>query len=262
MGDAVFTVLFAVLGLIIAAIPAVRLVGMAIEGQLDAGPVIIALFLYIVLIAAVASGPGPIKVGALALIVLSAVMLPLAGKVQADRDLARIDDERLRAYADALERNPDDPVARIALAEELAKRGDIQQAIEHMEWTLQTYPKLSRQHQATLQAWKRQVAEQATEMPVICHVCHAEQPPGATQCSQCGAQFGAVAEVRRRIIIEGGPKTILRGWIIGVPLFILGSFVLLELPAIVAGPIILGAVAVGAFLFLRWVGGDIGRPMD
>lgn len=260
--DAVFTVQAAVLGLVIAAIPAVRLVHMAIDGQLEFGQVLIALFLYMVLIVAVATGPSAVKIGALLLIIFSAVMMPVLSKASAERDLHRIDEERLQAYVAALERNPRDPVARIALAEELAKRGDLAQAIEHLEWTLAEYPKLSMQHQATLDSWKRELRTEETPQTIFCHICHAEQPANATQCSECGAYFGTVSEMRRRIRIEGGPKTILRGWIIGVPLFLIAAFVVLELPAIVAAPIVLASLIVGAWLFLRWVGGDLGRSAE
>jgi len=262
MAGAFFGVPLAALALIIAAIPVIRLVHLAIDGQLDVGLVIAGGFLYIALVVSVAAGPSAVKVGALVLILVSAVLFPFFSGVSADVENKRMDDARMQAYAAALERNPADPVARIALAEELEKRGDVDQAIEHLGWTLREFPKLSIQHQATLEAWKREVARRGVPQTFFCHMCHAEQLPGATMCSECGAMFGTMDGVRQRVIREGGPRVILRAWIIGVPVIMLALFLLLELPSIIAGPIILASVCVGAWLFLRWVGGDIGRPMD
>lgn len=253
--EAVFVLPLVGVALILAALPAIRLLHMGIDGQVEMGQVVIGLFLYLVLIVSVAAGPGPLKVAALVLIFLSAVVLPVAGRVAAERDMKRIDDDRLRAYTAALERNPMDPVARIALAEELYRRGDVQQAIEHMEWTLQQYPRLAVQHQTTLDTWRREVATGGQPEFIICHICHAENPAEATFCGQCGAPFTTAVGMWQRIQMEGGPKAILRGWIIGVPVVMLGLFVLLELPAIVAAPIIIAMLIVGAWLFLRWVGG-------
>lgn len=262
MAAAFLGIPLAPLALIIAAIPVVRLIHLAIDGQLDVGLVAGGIFLYIALIASVAAGPSAIKVGALLLILVSAALLPVYSSIHAEVETRQIDDGRLRAYVAALDRNPMDPVARIALAEELEKRGDVEQAIEHMEWALREYPKLTMMHQSTLDSWKRQVERRDLPDAFFCHICHAEQAPGATMCSECGAMFGTVEGVRQRILREGGPRAIVRGWIVVVPVVMLTVFALLELPSIVAGPIIIAALCIGAWLFLRWVGGDIGRPMD
>ncbi len=44
--------------------------------------------------------------------------------------------------------------------------------------------------------------------------------------------------------------------------FMLAVFVVLELPSILAGPIIIAALVVGAWLFLRWASGELGKPGD
>jgi len=260
--EAVFNVQLALLALILAAIPAVRLIHLAIDGQLEAGPVLIGLFLYLALIVSVAGGPGPIKVAALALILLSTLLMPLLSGMQAERERRQIDDERFEAYVSALERNPMDPVARVALAEELHKRGDVQQAIAHLEWVLQEFPKLATQHRATLDSWKRELEEAEAPEFIYCHMCHAEVPAGTSVCPQCGAPFATSAGILERIRAEGGVKAILRAWIVAVVAVMLGLFVLLEVPAIVAAPILMAILIVGAWLFLRWVAGDIGRPAD
>ena len=66
----------------------------------------------------------------------------------------------------------------------------------------------------------------------------------------------------KRISEEGGPKVIIRGWLIVGTVVMVSLFLVLYLPAIIVGPIILATVVVMAVLFLRWVGGDMGRPGD
>lgn len=192
MMDVFFGVQLAAFALILAAFPIIRLIRMAIDGELDGGMVALVIFLYLALIAAVAAGPSPVKMVALGFVAISLVGLPFLRSVAEARESRRMEDDRLRAYAAALERNPEDPVARIALAEELARRGDLVQAVEHMEWTLREHPKLAAQHQATLDDWRRRLETRPEVQVTICHMCHAEQPPDATHCSECGAAFGTV----------------------------------------------------------------------
>jgi hypothetical protein len=251
-----------VLGLILAAIPIVKLIHWAIDGGVDVGLVIIAIFLYIALLASVMAGPSIVKVAALLLILVSAVAMPVLGGAAAQVEMKQMDDERIHSYAAALERNPMDPVARIALAQELEKRGDLDQAIEHLEWVLKEFPRLAFQHQRTLDTWKRERERQGVPDIFFCHVCHAEQAPGTRQCTQCGALFGTAEAMRQRFLVEGGPKTIIKAWVILTVAIGVAMFVVLELPSIVAGPIIIATLIVGAVVFLRWVGGDLGKPAD
>lgn len=251
-----------ILALIVAAVPVVRLVHLALDGQLDFGQVLMGIVMYVGLLAMVVGGPTPMKIVALLLIIASAVLIPLVSGMGEVWALRRMDDERFEAYARALERNPMDPVARIALARELYKRGDVRQAVEHLEWTLQQYPRLAVHHQTDLDNWKRELGDEPGPAFIYCHICHAEAEPEAQFCPQCGAPFGTLASVQQSIRREGGIVRVVRGWIIGVPAIMLGLFVLLELPAIVAAPIIIAILAVAAWLFLKWVGGEIGRHVE
>jgi len=262
MGSAFFGVPLAALALIVAALPLVKLIHLAIDGQIDAGLVAIGGLMYLALIAGVIVGPAPVKVCGVGLIVLSAVFFFLYSQGSAQAGNRVIDDSRFDAYARAVERNPEDPVARIALAEELEKRGDVEQAIQHLEWVLSQHPRLGARHQVTLDMWRRQLARQGQPSSFFCHRCRAEQPPGADRCRECGVAFGTAVAMRERIAQDGGPIVILRAWIIGVPAALLAVFALMELPSIVAGPIILGTAIVAGWLFLRWVGGDMGHDTD
>lgn len=262
MGEAMAGVSLAAFALILASIPVIKLIHWGIDGGVEPGLVVVALFLYLALIVSVAAGPSIVKAVALILILISAVLMPVLGGAAAQVELKQMDDERLRAYATALDRNPMDPVARIALAQELEKRGDLDQAIEHLEWVLREFPRLAFQHQRTLDSWKRQRERQGVPDLFFCHMCHAEQLPGTTRCAQCGAVFGTAEGMRQRMYLEGGPKRIIRGFIVTTVTVGLGLFALLELPSIVAGPIIIAGLIVGAVVFLRWVGGDLGKPGD
>ncbi len=262
MGEAVAGVSLAAFALILASIPVIKLIHWGIDGGVEPGLVIVALFLYLALIVSVAAGPSLVKVVALLLILVSAVLMPVLGGAAAQAELKRMDEDRVQSYAAALDRNPMDPVARIALAQELEKRGDLDQAIEHLEWVLKEFPKLTFQHQRTLDTWKRERERQGVPDLFFCHMCHAEQLPGTKQCAQCGAVFGTAEGMRQRLYLDGGPKTIIRGFIVTTVAVGLGLFALLELPSIVAGPIIIAALIVGAVVFLKWVGGDLGKPGD
>jgi tetratricopeptide (TPR) repeat protein len=262
MGEAIVGVSAVALALIIAALPIVKLIHWGIDGGVEPGLVIVALFLYGALIVSVMAGPSAIKIAALVLILVSAVLMPVLGSAASGAQLKAMDDERLRSYADALERNPMDPVARIALAEELEKRGDVDQAIEHMEWVLKEFPRLGFQHQRTLDMWKRQCERRGAPDLFYCHMCHAEQFPGTLQCAECGAVFGTAEGMRLQFRLDGGPKTLIRAWIISATIMVMAFALLYALPSIIAGPIIIGLVIVGAVIFLRWVGGDLGKPAD
>ncbi|MBM3493224.1 MAG: hypothetical protein FJX72_02715 [Armatimonadetes bacterium] len=262
MGEAIVGVSLVAFALILDSIPVIKLIHWGIDGGVEPGLVVVALFLYLALIVSVMAGPSLVKIGAVILILVSAVLVPLFGTVAGEVEIKQMEDERLQSYASALDRNPMDPVARIALAEELEKRGDVEQAIEHMEWVLREFPRLAFQHQRTLDTWKRQRERRGLPDLFYCHMCHAEQFPGTTQCAECGAVFGTAEGMRRQLRLDGGPKTVIRAWIVTSSVVMLAFFLLMELPAIVAGPIILGSVIVGAVIFLRWVGGDLGKQAD
>jgi hypothetical protein len=169
-------------------------------------------------------------------------------------------DRQYQSYVEALERNPMDPVARVAIAETLYKRGETDQAIEQMEWVLQQFPKLSTTKKPRLESWIRERERQRGERPdvTICHICYAENIGPAEHCSSCGAAFGSKRAVREQMEREGGPQRVLRGWIVVATGSLLSVFVLLSLPIEFAAPVLLAVVIVGAWLFLRWVGGDMG----
>ncbi|NLI00623.1 MAG: hypothetical protein GX446_14145 [Chthonomonadales bacterium] len=262
MGGVITGVPLVVFALILSAIPVIKLIHWAIDGEIEGGLVAVALVLYLGLLVSVMAGPNVVKIVALVLILGGALAFPLLGSAASAKQVEQMSDERLRSYVIALESNPNDPVARIALAQELEKRGDVEQAIEHLEWVLKEHPRLAFQHQRTLESWKRQLERRDTPDFFYCHMCHAEQLPGATHCAQCGAAFGTAEGMRERLYREGGPKAVIRGFVVTVLVVGLGTLALLELPSIVAGPIILGALIVGAVLFLGWVGGDIGKPAD
>lgn len=249
--------------MIVASIPILKLIGWWIEGSIEPGMALFAILLYVGLLAMII-GAGSVALGLIALLVIlaSAILMPYIGQITEQAQRKHIEDDRLQSYIRALEQNPMDPVARIALAEALYKRGETDQAIQHMEWTLQQFPRLSPRIRTQLASWKREQQRQGMERPIFCHMCHAENPPGVTHCHQCGAAFGTKSGILERLAREGGPRVVIRGWIVTATALLLACFALLYLPALIAGPIILGAVLVGAWLFLRWVGGDLGVSED
>ena len=68
--------------------------------------------------------------------------------------------------------------------------------------------------------------------------------------------------VMQEVNYAGGPKVVIRGWIVTASTVMISLFLLLALPSIIAGPIIVATVIVAAWLFMRWVGGNMGTIGD
>ena len=263
--DALGGALLVGLALVLASFPVIRLLNWWSDGSVEGSHAILAGFFYLALVAAMFGSPTIVRALILLLIAGSAIAMPAIAR-STDRAANRaMDDERLAGYVRALEANPDDPGARLAVADELAKRGDFAQAIEHGEWVLRQHPRLSSTVRLRVEDWKRQIELSALPALTYCHHCHAENRADATECSSCGAAFGTTAGVLQRIAQEGGPKAVLRGWLVlaGTLTFISFFLMLLPgLPILISGPVIVAAVIVAAWIFLRWVGGDLGQPAD
>jgi hypothetical protein len=264
-GDAMVAVGFFVICLIAGAFPALRLGAMVMEGAIEPFLAVMGIFLYLLLLFSVLFVPNVIGFVILLCIVASAALLPYLTEIAEAAGNARIEEDKIHLYARALEEDPMNHVARLALAEAIYKRGDLDQAIEHMSWALQQAPALAFRIVPQLDAWKRERERKGMATPIFCHQCHAENPQNATECSECGAKFGMLPSVYQRILQEGGPKVLIRTWIVMSATLIVGVFmlvVLLRLPSLIAGPILLAMVIVAAWLFLRWVGGEVGVTGD
>jgi hypothetical protein len=265
-GGEIIGVCMGAAALIIASVPVIKLLGWWFDGLIDGAPAVAGIFLYVVLIASVIAAPSALKVVILLALLASAVAMPVLGQISQDLQNSQLEDNRLRQYALALERNAHDPVPRVALAEALHKRGETDQAIEHMTWVLQQFPKLAVYHAAQLESWRREKLRETQPDVIICHMCHAENDAAAVLCTECGAMFGTRSGMVQRIWREGGPKTVARAWVVLGTTLTVVSFLVTYLPRLlpieVTGVLVLATVIVGGWLFLRWVGGDIGRPMD
>ncbi|HXG23652.1 MAG TPA: hypothetical protein VNJ09_03780 [Chthonomonadales bacterium] len=260
-GEAMVAVGLFVICLIAGAFPALRLGAMVMEGAIEPFLAVVGIFLYLVLLFAVLFVPSVIGFVILICVVASAALLPYLTEMAEAAGNVRIEEDKIHRYARALEENPMNHVARLALAEALYKRGELDRAIEHMTWTLQQAPSLAFRITPQLDAWKREKERKGAPTPIFCHQCRAENPQYATMCSECGARFGTLPGVYQRILQEGGLKVLIRTWIVMSATLIAGVFVLVVLfhiPALIAGPILIAMVIVAAWLFLRWVGGDLG----
>lgn len=257
--------LLVVLAFIIASFPAIRLLSWWSDGVIEGGHAIVAVSFYIALIAAMHGSPTGVRVLILLLIAGSAIAMPVLARA-ADRSTNRaLDDDRLAAFVRVLETRPEDAAARLAVADELAKRGDYAQAIEHGEWVLRQHPRLSSTVSMRVESWRRQIAHSALPALTYCHHCHAENRADALACTSCGAEYGSTAGLLQRIAQEGGPKAVLRAWLVLAGALTFVSFFLMLLPGlpiVVSAAVIAATAIVAAWLFLRWVGGDLGRPAD
>ena len=261
-GGAISAVLMLTACLIFGSFPAIRMIGWWSEGTIDGGMAFIAICLYVGLL--ISATMLPLFFGIIILVVLlsSAILVPAFSKVSETHQLKTIDKERIQRYTDALERNPMDHAARLAYAEALYKEGDHEEAITHMEWLLSAAPSLSMRVRPQLESWRRAKERIGMRPPIICHRCHAENPFNAEICENCSVAFGTVRGMKQSIHYDGGPKVVIRAWLVSATAIMVAIFTIVILPSIIAGPIILGTIIVSVWLFLRWVGGDMGTIGD
>jgi hypothetical protein len=265
-GEVILLVSLGVGALVIATIPVIKLIGWAIDGGVDPWAAGFGVFLYVCLIAGVMGAPGPLKIFLLAFLVLGAVLTPVLGKASDDVQLARMSSDKFNQLGAILERDPENAPIRIEFARMLRKQGELDRAIEHLQWVLQRYPKLNFQVKAELDTWLRERDRRGVPQPIFCHRCSAENLWNATHCESCAAAFGTRAGMVQKMHYEGGPKRVIRGWIVTASVVNLSVFALIFLPRVlpieIVGVLVISTVLVGAWLFMRWVGGDMGTVGD
>jgi len=259
-GEAMFAVLMFLFALLAASYPIVRIIGWWIEGAVEPVLAIASIGLYFGLIVVVVTMPEPVALAALLAILTSAVVTPILGRSRDQAELKRIEEERLQQYAAALERNPLDPVARIALAEALYRKGDVDQAIEHLQWTLQQFPRLAFRIRPELDEWVHR-REQMQAGATVCTLCNIENPPGLRWCRECGAELAERARERvpdtSRLHHPG--RLVVRIWILGATVLLLFIGAYYWLPSAAAGPVTFVFVMAGVWCFYRWSVGDAQR---
>jgi hypothetical protein len=266
-GDAFMAVTMLLVCALIGAYPIIKMIGWWADGSVDPLLAVVSLFLFGVLAVSATLMPFQVAIVILLLFAGCALAVPILGKANDDLQLKQMEKERIDNYARVLEQEPLNHAARTGLAEALHKRGqpgDLDLAIQHMEWVLQQSPALSFRYKPPLDSWRRERERVVANLPppIICHRCHAENAPNATSCENCAAAFGGRTGVMQQVNYEGGPKVVIRGWIVTASTAVIVMFALLTLPSIIAGPIIAASVLVAAWLFLRWVGGNMGTIGD
>ena len=262
MGEAMMGVFLVVAALIVASVPVYKLVGWWVEGAVEPILAAVGIALYISLIGGVMGAPSAIKIVLVVILVVSAALTPIFGQVSDKVQIDRMAEQKIHSFSRVLEADPRNFPARMALAEALYKKGQLDTAIEHMQWTLEQSPKLSMRIRPQLESWKREKERVGAPQLIMCHLCYAENLPGSLRCEQCGAEFGTRAGMEQRIWREGGPKVVLRAWITTSLAVIIACGIFLYLPSIIAGPLIVATMIVSFFLFLKWAGGDMGTVGD
>jgi hypothetical protein len=261
-GSAIFTVIICVAALLVASYPVIKMIGWWIEGGAEPLLAMVSIFLYIALVGFAMAAPPPVAGLIFVVIVVSAIATPVFGQVSDNVQLRRMDESRMETFARVLDGDPMNAPARMGLAECLHKRGEIEQAIEHMSWTLERFPKLGFSIKPKLDAWIREKDRQGVAQNVYCHMCHCENAYNATHCYECGAAFGTKAGVRQEAWRHGGPKAVIRGWIVTSVSVILILIMFAIMPIEFAAPLTVATLIVAFWLFLKWIGGDMGTIGD
>lgn len=263
-GDAIMAATMLVMCLLIGSYPIVKMIGWWVEGSIDPLLAVLSIFLFAVLTVSATMMPFGAALLILLLFAGCALAVPVVGQVSDEFQLRRMEQARIDRYVQVLEKEPMNHPARTGLAEAMHKKGEIDLAIQHMEWVLQQSPSLSFRYKPMLDSWRREKERNIANAPppVICHRCHAENMWNATSCERCAVAFGTRTGVMQQVHYQGGPKVVIRGWIVTATTATIALFAFLMLPSIIAGPLILSTIIVAAWLFMRWVGGDMGTIGD
>jgi tetratricopeptide (TPR) repeat protein len=250
MGEALM--LF-VLGALLAAFPVYRFIGWWIEGSIAGGELAVLLCTYIGLMGLLlVSGSAWLAFMALMLLVSGVAIMPWLGDMFNRRALRKIDEEEMYRARDALAADPENHLARVVLAEKLYKLGRLDEAIEHLEYAVESSPALSRLERGKLQSWKREQAFAQRKL-VLCPMCGSENPGEARRCIQCGSPIETLAALKEWAAQEQVVQKVLRAWLTVMAVLTVLSFVFMLLPLEMQGVVTIAALIVGAWFFLNRV---------
>ena len=260
IANSILGVFLGVAGLIMSAVPLIQLTRLWIDGGIDPFVGLVTLCLYIVMLIAMVTAPPPLNILVFIIMLITAIGSPWFRQVCENRENSQINEKELDQLICALADDPMNGAVRISLAKRLYSMGRLEAAIEQMEWLLNEFPGMSGRFRPQLETWRREKARQGKLSFLICHQCNAENNPQATECEVCGVSFGMRSGILQRIHSEGGALFVIRGWLITVFTVIVITCLFLFLPIIYSAPLLLAAITVSAYLFLRWVGSDLGLP--
>lgn len=239
------------IGTMLAAFPVYRFIGWWIEGSIAGGELAVLLCTYIGLMGLLlVSGSAWLAFLALVLLVSGVAMMPWLGDMFNRRALRKMDEEEMYRARDALAADPENHIARVVLAEKLYKLGRLDEAIEHLEYVVESSPALSRLERGKLQSWKREQAFAQRKL-VLCPMCGAENPGEARRCIQCGSPIETFAALKEWAIQEQAVQKVLRAWLTVMVILTVLSFVFLLLPLEWQGIVTIAALIVGAWYFLN-----------
>lgn len=239
------------IGAMLAAFPVYRFIGWWIEGSIAGGELAVLLCTYIGLMGLLlVSGSAWLAFLALVLLVSGVAMMPWLGDMFNRRALRKMDEEEMYRARDALAADPENHIARVVLAEKLYKLGRLDEAIEHLEYAVESSPALSRLERGKLQSWKREQAFAQRKL-VLCPMCGAENPGEARRCIQCGSPIETFAALKEWAIQEQAVQKVLRAWLTVMVILTVLSFVFLLLPLEWQGIVTIAALIVGAWYFLN-----------
>ncbi|MCS6830286.1 MAG: hypothetical protein RMM08_13130 [Armatimonadota bacterium] len=242
-----------VLGALLAAVPVYRFVGWWIEGSIAGGELAVLICSYLGLMGLLlVSGSAWMAFMALVLLVSGLAMLPWLGEMFNRRTLRKMDEEEMYRARDALALNPENHLVRVVLAEKLYKLGRLDEAIEHLEYAVESSPAISRLERSKLQYWKREQAFAQRKL-VLCPMCGMENPGEAGRCVQCGSPMETFAALKEWATQEQAVPKVLRAWLTVMAVLTVLSFVFMMLPLDWQGVVTIAALIVGAWYFLNRV---------
>jgi len=240
-----------VIGALLAAFPVYRFIGWWIEGSLTGGELAVLVLTYIGLMGLLlVSNSAWLAFMALLLLVSGVALMPLLGEVFNRRALRKMDEEEMYRARDVLAANPENHLARVVLAEKLYRLGRLDEAIEHLEYAVESSPAISRLERGKLQSWKREQAFAQRKL-LTCPMCGAENPGEAQRCVQCGGSLETFTALKEWTVREQVVQKVLRAWLGVMAILTVLGFVFILLPLEIQGLVTIAALIVGGWFFLN-----------
>jgi len=183
-----------------------RIIGWYISGDISSLQCAIIGGVYIgVLITITVSPFAAVKVALALIIVLSCILGPVVGRrVIYKRELHRFHDDEIEKYRQVIASRPDNWAARSRLADELFKRGLLDEAVEEQSELVRLRP----QDVEEARKLKSLIGEREEHKapPRVCPSCGRSNPPERSVCLYCERQLSLAKETARWFTQEGAKQ--------------------------------------------------------
>jgi hypothetical protein len=189
----------------------------------------------------------------IAVMVAACAALPLVTRKANRRALRQMAYSRISGYLSAIARDPKIAAAYAYLGDAYMECGRLEEAIRAYEKAIELDPIHSHRERAKLREAQEAKQGRTRSSILVCDVCRGEFPVGPKACVHCGARvrmsfFEWLAQPE-------SIKAVTRQTVVVMLVLMILYAVFSTLPLEVKGCVIIASLFVGAFCFLRGIGG-------